>query len=164
MTNCTTKQVEFTACKRRHVQADFSGGDISSDGGVVLLREMDRRLGLSGAIASCLSDFRNKKQIRHDQQSMLRQRVYGICQGYEDLNDHLSLRTDPLIQTAVDKDTVLFQGGQMLPFKHYVSNFWLSQGIPSISEFLTPVGKTSREALISKEPDISFVSDFTTHQ
>ena len=121
MTNCTTKQVEFTACKRRHVHADFSGGDISSDGGVVLLREMDRRLGLSGAVARCLRDNRKKKQVRHDQQSMLRQRVYGICQGYEDLNDHLSLRTDPLIQTAVDKDTVLASPSTLCRFENQMT-------------------------------------------
>lgn len=104
MTKCNTTQLSFTTCKRRRVQADFSGGAITSDGGIVLLREMDRRLNLTSTIAQKLSDKRDTKKIFHDKLSLLRQRVYGICLGYEDLNDHESLRTDPLLQTALNKD------------------------------------------------------------
>ena len=107
MTKRNTKSIDFTSCKRRLVQADFTGGDITSDGGAVVLREMDRRLQLTSAIAKRFSDTRRKKQIKHDYLSLLRQRVYGICLGYEDLNDHDSLRTDPLIQTALNKDYTL---------------------------------------------------------
>ena len=107
MTKCTTEPIDFTTCKRRLVQADFTGGDITSDGGAVLLREMDRRLQLTTAIANRFSDNRRKKQIKHDYLSLLRQRVYAICLGYEDLNDHDALRSDPLIQTALNKDHVL---------------------------------------------------------
>jgi hypothetical protein len=107
VTKCITKPIDFTTCKRRLVQADFTGGDITSDGGAVLLREMDRRLQLTTAIANRFSDNRRKKQIKHDYLSLLRQRVYAICLGYEDLNDHEALRSDPLIQTALNKDHVL---------------------------------------------------------
>jgi len=107
MTKCTTKPIDFTTCKSRLVQADFTGGDITSDGGVVLLREIDRRLKLTASIARRFSDARRKKQIRHDHLSLIRQRVYALCLGYEDLNDHQSLRDDPLMQTALGKDNTL---------------------------------------------------------
>ena len=118
MTKCTIKQIDFTTCKRRLVQADFSGGDITSDGGVVLLREMDRRLKLTESIAHRFSDPRRKKQVRHDYLSLIRQRVYGICLGYEDLNDHQSLRIDPLIQTALNKDQNLASPPTMCRFEN----------------------------------------------
>ncbi len=107
MTKRTIKPIDFTTCKRRLVQADFTGGDITSDGGAVFLREIDRRLQLTSAIAQRFSDHRRKNQIKHDNLSLLRQRVYAICLGYEDLNDHETLRTDSLIQTALNKDHTL---------------------------------------------------------
>ena len=118
MTNCTIGRIDLTSCKRRVVQAEFSGGDITSDGGVVLLREIDRRFQITTSIAGHLSDNRRKKQIRHDQLSLLRQRVYGICLGYEDLNDHERFRTDPLIQTALGKDQVLASPSTLCRFEN----------------------------------------------
>lgn len=118
MTKCTTRPMDFTSCKRRLVQADFTGGDITSDGGAVLLREMDRRLQLTDDIARSLSDNRRKKQIRHDHASLLRQRVYAICLGYEDLNDHETLRTDPLIQTALGKTQALASPSTLCRFEN----------------------------------------------
>lgn len=107
MTECTQSQFEFPAVKRRKVQAEFSGGDVTSDGGVLLLREADRRLGLTRAIDQLIHDPRNPNLIEHSQLSLLRQRIYGIALGYEDLNDHGQLRLDPAIQTAVERDEVL---------------------------------------------------------
>jgi hypothetical protein len=118
MTKRNTKSIDFTSCKRRLVQADFTGGDITSDGGAVILREMDRCLHLTTAIAKRFSDTRRKKQIKHDYLSQLRQRVYGICLGYEDLNDHDSLRTDPLIQTALNKDYTLASPSTLCRFEN----------------------------------------------
>ena len=120
MTKCTTPSIEFTSCKRRLVQADFTGGDITSDGGAVLLREMDRRLNLTSSIARYLPDTRRKKQVRHDSLGLLRQRVYAICLGYEDLNDHESLRVDPLIQTALDKDHTLASPSTLCRFENTI--------------------------------------------
>ena len=80
MTDCTQESFEFPAVKRRKVEATFSGGEISSDGGVVLLREADR-----------VHDPRDSGKVVHSQLSLLRQRVYGLCLGYEDLNDHQEL-------------------------------------------------------------------------
>lgn len=107
MTNCTQTRFDFPALKRRKVQAEFSGGDITSDGGVLLLRQVDKRLGLMEAINKVIHDPRDPRYIAHSQLSLLRQRVYGLCLGYEDLNDHKTLRTDPAIQTAVNREETL---------------------------------------------------------
>jgi len=107
MTNCTQKTFSFPSLKRRKIEAGFSGGDITSDGGVLLLRQMDERLGLLKSVDQMLPDPRHPEFIVHSQLSMLKQRVYGLCLGYEDLNDHTQLRTDPAIQTAVNRGEVL---------------------------------------------------------
>jgi hypothetical protein len=107
MTECTQESFEFPVCKRRVVEANFQGGDISSDGGVLLLRQVDRRLGLSAAVAAVLDDARRRASCVHDGLSLLQQRVYGLALGYEDLNDHETLRRDLAIRTALDRDGVL---------------------------------------------------------
>ena len=107
MTNCTHESLSFPALNRRKIEAEFSGGDITSDGGVLLLRQMDKQLGLMESINHILHDPREQDQVTHSQLSLLKQRVYGLCLGYEDLNDHQTLRTDLAIQTAVDRDNVL---------------------------------------------------------
>ncbi|MEJ1403306.1 MAG: IS1380 family transposase, partial [Candidatus Sedimenticola sp. (ex Thyasira tokunagai)] len=107
MTNCNQTVFEFPVLKRRKVQAEFSGGDITSDGGVLLLRQIDLRLGLMKAVDAVIPDPRNPDYITHSQLSLLRQRVYGLSLGYEDLNDHKTLRNDPALQTAVDREQEL---------------------------------------------------------
>ena len=107
MTNRTQAAFDFPAVKRRRVQAEFSGGEVTSDGGVMLLRQADRRTGLIEAVDRVIPDPRHPKLITHSQLSLLRQRVYGLALGYEDLNDHERLRTDTAIQTAVDRDSDL---------------------------------------------------------
>jgi len=103
VTNCTQKSFQFPALKRRIVEANFKGGDITSNGGVLLLQQVDRRLGLSEAIAPALNDPRRQASIDHNNLSLLRQRVYALALGYEDLNDHESLRLDLAIQTALGR-------------------------------------------------------------
>ena len=107
MTNCTQIAFEFPALKRRQVQANFAGGAITSDGGVLLLRQVDKRLGLSAAVAAALNDPRRQASCVHDGLSLLKQRLYGLALGYEDLNDHQQLRADLALQTAVEREAVL---------------------------------------------------------
>jgi hypothetical protein len=85
------------------IEANFEGGDISSDGGLLLLRRADERIGLSRAAAAVLSDPRNPARITHGLRELLAQRIYGLCCGYEDLNGHDTLRSDLLMQTAVGR-------------------------------------------------------------
>ena len=107
MTECTQESFEFPVCQRRTVEANFQGGDITSDGGVLLLRQADRRLGLCAAVALVLEEPRRRASCAHDSVSLLQQRVYGLALGYEDLNDHETLRRDLAIQTALDRTEVL---------------------------------------------------------
>jgi len=95
--------IEFSPLKRRKVEAEFSGGEITSDAGALLLRQADRQLGLLKEVTSVVEDLRRQDMIQHSLESMLRQRVYGIALGYEDLNDHQELRKDSAIQTATDQ-------------------------------------------------------------
>ena len=107
MTNCITRSFEFPSVKSRKVFANFNGGLVSSDGGLLLVARTDKHIGLLKAVAKIFPDKRDPLKIKHTIEEMLKQRVYGICQGYEDLNDHDSLRTDPLFQTSVGTDKAL---------------------------------------------------------
>jgi len=93
----------FQALGRRLVVAAFDGGRVSSDGGALLLGELDRRTGIVGRFSTCFTDHRNPELIEHPVEDLVRQRVVGLCLGYEDLNDHDTLRGDALVSTAVGK-------------------------------------------------------------
>jgi hypothetical protein len=107
VTKRITTSIEFTSCKRRKVQANFGGGEITSDAGVMLLSEIDKKLKLTQRIAGALNDTRCQGKCRHSMLDLLRQRVYALALGYEDLNDHHTLRTDTALQTAVGRDSEL---------------------------------------------------------
>lgn len=97
MTECIQESFSFTAHFSRRVQAEFTAGRVSSDGGALLLRETDRRINLLGRLASCFLDGRAPLLVKHRLSEMLSQRIYGLTLGYEDLNDHEQLRSDPLL-------------------------------------------------------------------
>ena len=103
MPKCTEGQDLFGAVGRRRIEVGFDGGEVTSDAGLLLLRQVERRLGLLKAAARVLPDPRNPFFVVHTTEQLLRQRVFGLCQGYEDLNDHDRLRCDPALQTALDK-------------------------------------------------------------
>jgi hypothetical protein len=106
--NCTEEvdagSIEFGRLGRRVVAARFDGGSMTSDGGVMLLGQVDRKLGLLDAASRCIADPRSPLPIKHAVRDMLRQRVYGPALGWEDLNDHGALRCDVAMQTAVGVD------------------------------------------------------------
>ncbi len=102
-TDCNPLQMEFQGLTRRTVVASFDGGTVSSDGGVLLLAEVDRRLGLLELFAACFKDHRNPDLVEHSIEELVRQRVFGLALGYEDLNDHDELRKDPLLASVVGK-------------------------------------------------------------
>jgi len=106
-TVCNPVLFEFPAVKRRAVEASFTGGDVTSDGGIALLRQVDRKLGLTKQLARVLPDARQRSRVVHPLRSLVRQRIYGLAQGYEDLNDHDTLRHDLAWQTAVERDVPL---------------------------------------------------------
>ena len=108
MPNCTqetsTHKIEFGRLGRRLVQGQFDGGSMTSDAGVMLLGATDRKLGLMQAAARCIADPRRALLVTHSAADLLRQRVYGLALGWEDLNDHGALRCDVAMQTAVGVD------------------------------------------------------------
>lgn len=103
MTECTPKTLDFQPLAHREVVAAFDGGRITSDAGAVLLREVDLRFGFLDAFAACFTDHRDPDLIEHPLVDLLKQRVFGLCLGYEDLNDHDHLRSDCLLAVAVGK-------------------------------------------------------------
>lgn len=103
MTECIQDRFEFTSRGSREIVAEFSGGTMTSDAGGVLLQEADARLNLLSRFSQCFLDKRNPALIEHTVEQMVRQRVYGLAMGYEDLNDHEQLRQDPLLRVLAGK-------------------------------------------------------------
>ena len=104
MSDCTAKGIGFSALKRRALEVNFGGGAVSSDGGWLLLREVDRRLKLTERAAAVIADARDPELITHSLGDLIRQRVYAIVQGYEDLNDHAQLREDLLLRSVLERE------------------------------------------------------------
>lgn len=103
MTECNRQPLLFSSLGSQKVVADFAGGRLTSDAGGLLLREVDRRIGLTSALAGCISDPRDPAKITHELRTLLAQRIFGIALGYEDLNDHQTLRDDPLLAVLTDQ-------------------------------------------------------------
>jgi len=97
MTECNQEVFSFAAHFSRRVEASFTAGQVSSDGGALLLRQADGRINLLGRLAACFTDRRSPVFVQHQLDELLSQRIYGLALGYEDVNDHEQLRHDPLM-------------------------------------------------------------------
>jgi hypothetical protein len=97
MTECSQVSFSFAPHFSRRVEAGFTAGHVSGDGGALLLREVERKINLLGRLGSCFQDGRMPLLVKHQLPEMLAQRIYGLALGYEDLNDHEQLRSDPLL-------------------------------------------------------------------
>jgi Transposase DDE domain group 1 len=102
-TKCHAAYLDFPMLGSRQVLVDFDGGDITSDGGGLLLRQTERLTGVIRQFAACFIDHRDPSRIEHTVEELVAQRVYALALGYEDLNDHDDLRCDPLLATVVGK-------------------------------------------------------------
>src|SRR4051794_32419086 len=109
-TECNSSYLDFPMLGPREVLADFDGGDISSDGGALLLRETERLTGIIRQFAACFTDHRNPALTEHTVGELIAQRVYALGLGNEDLNDHDAPRRDPLFATVVGKPAPKGQG------------------------------------------------------
>ncbi len=118
MTDCTSLSFEFPACRKRRVWADFSGGDITSNGGVLLLRQADRLIGLTASVARRLVDSRQRGKVEHCFAALLRQRVFALALCYEDVNDHAALRHALALQTAAERDRTLASPSTLSRFEN----------------------------------------------
>ena len=103
MDDDTLLPFELPAVARKKVSVGFDGGMLSSDAGVLLLRGVERQLGIASRLAACLKDRRDPERIDHTIEEMLRLRMFAIAAGYEDANDCTKLRTDPVFKMAVGR-------------------------------------------------------------
>lgn len=102
-TDCTSGGLVFQGPGRREIRADFNGGDITTDAGVLLLQEVERRCAIVEQFTQCFDDHRDASRVEHSVRDLLAQRVFALALGYEDLNDHDELRFDPLLAAAIGK-------------------------------------------------------------
>jgi hypothetical protein len=107
MTDCTADQLEFSGFGRRRVEAAPTAGRTSTDGGLLLLREVEQRRQIVKRFAACFTDYRREDLIEHKVEELVGQRVFGLACGYEDLNDHDRLRDDVALAIAVGKKDLL---------------------------------------------------------
>ena len=160
-TECNREAFVFPPLGTRQVGAEFDGGTITSDAGGLLLREVEDRSELLADLARCFTDYRDPALIEHSIEELVKQRVFALALGYEDLNDHDQLRTDPLLATLVGKRDVTGQErvdprdrGKPLAGKSTL-NRWE----------LTPAGaheKSRYKKIVARQPDLAawFVDAF----
>ena len=115
MTDCREQRWLFQELGNRKVEVDFGGGYLSSDGGGLILRELERHSALLRDFSDCFVDYRNPRYIEHSVRELVSQRIHGLVLGYEDLNDHDHLRLDPIHGLIAGKSdplekVVLFSG------------------------------------------------------
>jgi hypothetical protein len=103
MTQCTPDELPFQPLGARDVVARFDGATVTSDAGGLLLREVEAKFHFLDQFARCFTDYRDPDQVEHTLPELLKQRVFALCLGYEDLNDHDTLRHDPLLAVLVGK-------------------------------------------------------------
>jgi hypothetical protein len=103
---CAPNQLAFQGLGNRKIVAQFDGGTITSDAGALVLREVDQRCKILDSFVECFIDGRHRAYCDHGVRQMLAQRIYGICLGYEDINDHDQLRYDPLFAALCEQDDV----------------------------------------------------------
>lgn len=118
MTKCSSPFISFPGLKGRKVEVNFEGGEITSNGGSLLLGQIDEKLGLTKSIAPLFPDTRDPSRVEHSILSMVRQRVYSIALGYEDLNDQINLRNDTVLQTAIGQSKSLASPSTLCRFEN----------------------------------------------
>lgn len=101
--DCIPEQFKFEQVKSCPAIVNFKGEPVTSDAGLTLIAELDRKREVTSRLAQCFKDYREKNRIEHSVSSLIAQRVYGLIMGYEDINDHEALRYDLIFALAVGK-------------------------------------------------------------
>lgn len=148
MTNCNTNLYQFSPLNSKKITASFNGGAIGSDGGLLLLRETDKQLGLTKKISKVFSDHRHQSYVEHSVEHMLKQRVYAIAAGYEDVNDHDFLRNDLCFQTSVGREVALASSATLSRFENSVDRKALVEISKILVEHFIARHKTPPQELI----------------
>lgn len=126
MIHTTLRRDGFPAVSGKKVEVDFDGGHVSSIGGSLLLRQVDELTGLTAGLCRLLKDSRQKSKVGHTLLHLLRQRIYAIACGEEDLNDHDELRDDLALQTAVGKDSALGSPSTLCRLENRMDREWIA--------------------------------------
>jgi hypothetical protein len=145
-----TSSPSFASCQRRKISVSFDGGNITSDaGGALLLRQAERKLGLVADVAQFLDDERRRKSIAHPLAAMLMQRIAAIALGYEDLNDHETIRNDIALQTAVGRDRRLASPSTLGRVERGADRSWLwvAHGV-FLNKFIDSFDKPPKELVL----------------
>ena len=153
MLKCSLKTIQVSRTFRRNIEAKFSGGSVTSDGGILLLRELDRKIGLTKEISKVIPDNRHQSYVLHKLEPLLKQRIYGIATGYEDLNDHQTLRHDIAFQTAVDRDDNLGSMSTLSRFENTADRetvFLMHQVF--IEQFISTFKSSPKELILDFDP------------
>jgi len=150
-------QLEFSSLKQRRVEAHFDEPQVSSDSGVILLRELENCLNLSSRLAACITDPRHQSYVEHSLTELIRQRILQICQGYEDADDCDHFRLDPAFQTAVGKipgpDSALASQPTMTRLENRVNSKELVRiGYAMGDVFLDSFDKAPKVIVIDMDP------------
>lgn len=138
----------FSKSKGRKIEASFSGGDITSDAGSLLLREADKSMKLTEQLAPLIPDARHPLYITHSMKTMLKQRLYGLALGYEDLNDHNTLRRDIALQTATDNSKKLASSSTLCRLENTTDRKTAVEMSQLLVEFFIQSHKNPPEELI----------------
>lgn len=101
--DCIPEQLIFEQVKSCPAVVDFNGKPVTSDAGLTLIAELDRKREITSRLAACFKDYREPNKVLHPINSLIAQRIYGLIMGYEDINDHETLRHDPIFALAVGK-------------------------------------------------------------
>ncbi len=152
MTDCNLSKIEFPRCCGRRVEVDFAGGDISSNGGALLLSAADRRLGLLSGLARRLDDRRQAGKVEHKLLALLRQRVYAVALGHEDVNDHDGLRDDLALQTAVGRDERLASPSTVGRLERAADRAWAwAAHVSMVESFIGSFGSAPEELVLDMD-------------
>lgn len=121
MTHYNSNTLSFSPLGRKKVVANFEGGSVTSDAGLLLLREVDKKLGLTKQLGQAIQDNRHSGYTLHTMEDLLKQRVYAIAAGYDDLNDHDTLKQDLCFQTAVGREVTLASRSTLSRFENGIT-------------------------------------------
>jgi hypothetical protein len=145
--------IKFSPLNRKQVEANFEGGSITSNGGLLLLRETDKRLKLTARISKCITENRKSCLVQHDIKKLLRQRVYAISVGDEDVNDQDKLRDDICFQTCVDQESRVASSSTISRFENSIDRERLKQmSIQMVESFIDNQQTVPEELILDFDP------------
>lgn len=153
MTKCTSTPLTFSSLNHKSVQVNFEGGHITSDAGILLVREVDKQLQLTQQVGQVIQDNRHPSYIHHSVEQLVKQRVYALAAGYEDINDHDQLRHDLAFQTAVGREEALASSATLCRFENSIQRrdlVKLSQLL--VEQFIASFSSPPTELILDFDP------------